>query len=217
MNLTIGVLHGHDLLVIVKIVEQRSEDPPAGIQFVVSNKVRVVALERVKDERLVGLGDLEVGEATAVRQVELCDDGLHAEAGQLRVHLDIHALVGLHADNQLITWDILKNARRDILELDADFGLLLVEGLAGLQDEGHAVPALVLDVCDHGGEGRAAGVAGNRLILLVARLRAVQRLSVLTNDDIARLDGGHGTKNADLLVANVLGGEGDGTLHGEQS
>ena len=113
-------------------MQQRRKDPPAGVELVVAHKVGVVSLERVEDERLVRLGDLEVGEAAAVREVQLRDDGLHAEAGQLRVHLEVDALVGLDADDELVPGDVLEDARGDVLELDADLHLGLVEGLAGL-------------------------------------------------------------------------------------
>ena len=88
----------------------------------------MVTLEGVQDEGFVGLGDLEVGEAAAVGQVKLSDHGLHAETWELRVHLDVDALIWLNADDQLVTWDVLEDTRSDVLELNADFGLLLVEG-----------------------------------------------------------------------------------------
>lgn len=108
-------------------MQQRSENPPAGIQLVVTNKVRVVSLERVKDERFVGLGDLQVREAAAVGEVKLGDNSLHAQAGELRVHLNVNTLVGLHTNDKLVAWNVLENARGDILELDANLGLLLVK------------------------------------------------------------------------------------------
>ena len=130
-------------------MQQRGEDAPGSIELVISDEVAVVALERVQDERLIGLGDLEVGEASPVGEVELCDDRLHAQARKLAVHLDVHTLVGLDADDKLVAGNVLENARGDILELNADLSLLLVEGLASLEDEGNTVPSLVLDVGDH--------------------------------------------------------------------
>ena len=197
-------------------MEERSEDSPAGVKLVITDEVGVVTLERVKDQRLVGLGDLQVREAAAVSEIQLGNHGLHAQARKLGVHLDVHALVGLNADHKLVTGDVLENARCDILELNADLGLLLVEGLAGLEDKGNTIPSLVLDVGDHRGESGAAGALGDRLVLLVGRLGAVERLLVLTDDDVLRLNGGHTAKNTDLLVADVLGRERDGALHSEQ-
>lgn len=176
----------------------------------------MVALEAVEDERLVGLGNLQVGESSAVREVKLGDDGLHAEAGQLGVHLDIDTLIWLDAHDQLVARNVLEDARGDILELDSDLRLLLVKRLSCLHDEGHTIPPLVLDVGNKCAECGAARVLGHRVILLVCRLAAIQGLAVLANDDILGLDGGDGAENADLLVTNVLRGEGNGPLHGEQ-
>ncbi len=141
---TVRILHGMDVLVVVKVVQQGREYPPARVELVVAHKVRVVALQRVEDERLVGLGDLEVREAAPVRQIELRHHRLHAEAWQLRVHLDVHALVRLHADDELVPRDVLEDARRDILELDAHLGLLLVEGC---KDAKRKCLSKRLDVC----------------------------------------------------------------------
>src|SRR5690606_24291928 len=47
-------------------------------------------------------------------------------------------------------------------------------------------------------------------------LGAVERAAVLANDDVLGLDGGHGAQDTDLLVADVLGREGDGPLHGDE-
>ena len=197
-------------------MEQRGEDAPAGIKLVVTNKVGVVALERVKNERLVGLGDLQVGEPPSVGEIQLGDNRLHAETRQLGVHLNVHTLVGLDSNHELVSRNVLEDTRGNILELDADLCLLLVEGLSGLEDERYAVPPFVLDVGNHGSKRWATRVLGNGVVLFVTRLRAIQRLSVLSNDDVLRLNRGHTPKDTHLFVANVLGGKGNGPLHGEE-
>jgi hypothetical protein len=88
----------------------------------------VVALEGVQDQGLIGLGDLKVGEAAAVGQVQLGHYRLHGKTRQLGVHLNVNGLVGLHANDELVAGDILEDAGSDVLELNADLGLLLVEG-----------------------------------------------------------------------------------------
>ena len=213
---TIGVLHGNDLLVVVKVVQQGREDSPAGVKLVVANEVAVIALKRIENERLVSLRDFEVRESPPVREVELCDNGLHAQAGKLGVHLDVDTLVGLDTDDQLVTGNVLEDARSDILKLDADLSLLLVECLSCLQDERHTVPSLVLDVCNHRGECGASRILGDCVVLLVAGLRAIERLAVLSDDDVLGLDRGHASQDTDLLVTDVFGGERDGALHSEQ-
>jgi len=109
-------------------VQQRGEDLPAGIELIVTDKVGVVALESIQDQRLVSLGNLKVGESPAVGKIKLGNHSLHAETGQLRVHLDVHGFVGLDAEDELVTWDVLENARGYILELDANLDLGLIEG-----------------------------------------------------------------------------------------
>ena len=88
----------------------------------------MVALQGVEDQGFVSFGDLEVGESTAVGQVELGDNGLHAQAGELGVHFDVDRFVGLDPDDELVPGDVLEDAGCDISELDADFGFLLIEG-----------------------------------------------------------------------------------------
>jgi len=89
--------------------------------------------------------------------------------------------------------------------------------LASLEDKRHAVPPLVLDVSHHGRKGRAPRLLWHCVVLLVARLAAVKRLFVLANNDVLRLYWCHATENTDLLVTDILGGERDGSLHGEES
>lgn len=109
-------------------MQERGEHAPAGIQLIVTNKVRVVTLEGVQDQGLVGLRNLEVREAAAVGQVQLGHYCLHGQTGQLGVHLNVDGLVGLDTDDKLVTRNILEDTGSDILELDADLSLLLVKG-----------------------------------------------------------------------------------------
>jgi len=197
-------------------VQKGSEDAPTGIQLVVTDEVGVVTLEGVQNQGLVSLGDLEVGEAAAVGQVQLGNHRLHGQTGELRVHLDVDGLVGLDTDDKLVAGNILEDTGGDVLELDADLGLLLVQGLTGLEDEGHAVPTLVLNVCNQRAESRAAGLLGHGVVLQVTGLAAIEGATVLADDDVLGLDSIHSAENTDLLVTDVLGREGDGALHGEQ-
>jgi len=89
--------------------------------------------------------------------------------------------------------------------------------LASLEDERHTIPPLVLDVSHHGCKRRAPRLLWHRVVLLVARLAAIQRLFILANDDVLRLYWCHAAEDTDLLVTDILGGERDGPLHGEES
>lgn len=79
--LTVGVFHGNDLLVVVEVVQQGAEHAPRGIQLVITDEVGVVALEGIQDQGLVRLGNLEIGEAAAVGQVQLGHHRLHGQTG----------------------------------------------------------------------------------------------------------------------------------------
>lgn len=176
----------------------------------------MVSFQSIQNQTFIRLGDLEVGEASPVSQVELCDHGLHRQARQFRVHLEIDRLVGLNADDELISWNVLEDARGHILELNPNLGLLLVERLSGLQDERNAVPSLVLDKCNHGTEGGASRVFWNCVVLFVRRLGAVKRPSILPDDDVLGLNLGNSSEHSDFLVTNVLAGKGNGSLHRQQ-
>lgn len=198
-KLTIWVLHGYNLLVCIQVVQERSEDPPGGIQLIISDEVGVVALQGIEDKRLVGFRNLEIAESAAVCEIEFSDSSLHAETGQLGVHLYVYRLVGLHANNQLIARNVLEDAAGNVLELDTDFGLLLVEGLASLQDERHAIPSLVLDVDDQGTECGASGVGGDGFVVKISGLGAVQRLGVLPDDNVLGLNGRNASEDSNLV------------------
>lgn len=126
-RLTVGVLHGDDLFVVIQVMEYRGENSPTSVQLVVTHKVRMVTFQRIEDERFVGFWDLQVRKPTAVGEVELRDHSLHAQAGELGVHLDVYGLVGLYPDDKLVAGDIFKDTRCYVLELDPDLRLLLVE------------------------------------------------------------------------------------------
>lgn len=213
---TVGVFHGDDFLVVVEVVKERGEDPPASIKLVVTDEVGVVTLQRIQDQRLVCFGDLQIGESPSVREIELSDDSLHAETRQLRVHLNIDTLVGLHADDQLISWDVLEDARGHVLELNANLCLLLVESLSCLQDEWNTIPPFILDIGYHRGKCRASRILGDSVVFLVRGLCAIQRLAVLADNDVLGFNGRHAAKDANLLVTDIFGREGDRSLHGEE-
>lgn len=213
---TVRVVHWDDLLVLVEVVEEWGEDSPGSIQLVVTDKVRVVSLQGIQDQGLVSLWDLEVGEAAAVGEIELGDNGLHAQTWKLRVHLDVDRLVWLDAHNKLVTWDVLEDTGGNILELDADLSLLLVQSLAGLEDERNAIPTLVLNVSNHSAEGWAPGILWNGIVLLVSWLVAIKGLAILADNDVLWLNGWDGLENANFLISDILGGERDWTLHRQQ-
>ena len=100
---------------------------PRDVQLVVTDEVGVVALERIKDEGLVRLGDLRLQEAPLIREIHLRRDRARVQTRDLRVQLEVDRLRGLDADHELIARDVLEDALRDVLELDPDFDLGLIQ------------------------------------------------------------------------------------------
>jgi hypothetical protein len=101
---------------------------PRVVELVVAHKVRVVALERVKNERLVRLWDLVVPEPSLVRQVHLGRHRARVQTGFLGVHLEVHGFGGLNTQDEFVARNVLEDALRDVLELDPDFHLGFVQG-----------------------------------------------------------------------------------------
>lgn len=74
-----------------------------------------------------------------VGEVQLRLLGAKVHAGFLAHHLGVDGLVGLHAHHQLVpTTLVSKNVPRDIRELQAHFGLPLVQSFSTAQDERNA-------------------------------------------------------------------------------
>ena len=63
-------------------MQQWRENPPASIEFIITDKVGMITFQSVKDEGFICFGNLEIREAAAVGQVKLGSDGLHAQSGQ---------------------------------------------------------------------------------------------------------------------------------------
>ncbi len=90
----------------------------------------MVALQAVKDERLVRLGDLRVCEPSLVREVHLGGHRTRVQAWRLRVQLEVNGLRGLDAHHELVARDILEDTLRHVLELDPDLDLGFVQRCA---------------------------------------------------------------------------------------
>lgn len=87
----------------------------------------MIALERIENKRLIGLGNLEIGEAAAVGEIKLGHDSLHTQAWKLRVHLDVYTFIRLYADDKLVAGNVCEYATGNVLELDPNLGLLLIQ------------------------------------------------------------------------------------------
>lgn len=101
---------------------------PSDVELVVADKVGVVTLKRVEDERLVRLWDLAIREPSLVRQVHFCRQRTRVQARCLGVHLQVYRLGRLDAEDELVARDIIEDTLTDVLELDPHFHLGFVQG-----------------------------------------------------------------------------------------
>lgn len=162
---------------------------PSSVQLVRSDKVALVALDGIQDQCLVRFRDLEVGKAALVGEIHLGRHALHFQAGHLGVHLEVDGFSGLHSNDELVAGNVAEDALSDVLVLDSDLSLLLVERLAGLEDERHAFPSRRIDVKHYGGKGRAFGVLGNGIVVEVAWFVVLLASRVLTQQNVLWCDG----------------------------
>lgn len=158
---------------LIDCLQDRRKDLPCCIQLIIPHKVGVVSIQRVQNQGLVRLRDHGVIEPARVRQIQVRNDGLHAQTRLLVHHLDIHGLVWLDADHNLVSGQVGEQVATHVLELDPDLGLLLVEGFATLEHERHSGPTLVMDVKGRGSVGRGLAALGYSLVVEVAGHLAV--------------------------------------------
>ena len=112
-------------------VEDRGKDLPSDIQLIISHKVAVITLESIKDQCLVGLWDLGIGESVLVCQVELGRDGSGDQTRGLGVELHVDGFRRLDSNDELVSCDVLEDSGGDILVLNSDLDLGFVESCGG--------------------------------------------------------------------------------------
>ena len=96
--------------------------------------------------------------------------------------------------------------------------LPLVQRLASLHEERHAVPSRVVDEEGHRRERRALATGRHGLVVEVPGelLVPVSPALVLTQHDVIHLDGSDASNHLDLLVADRVGGHRCRRLHRDQ-
>lgn len=114
---------------ITRFRELYRVDPylPRNIQLVISDKVGVITLQRIKDERLVRFGDLRVRKPPLICEVHLRRHGPRLQPWKLGVHLQVDGFGGLDTDHKLVTGNIFEDTLRDVFELDANLDFRLVQ------------------------------------------------------------------------------------------
>ena len=205
--------------VLLDVVQERGEDPPGLRQLVGPDEVHLGADEHVEDEPLVGVGHPRVLVPGVVGEVEFGLLDVEAHAGRLGHHLAVDGLAGLDADHQLVADGVAaEDVAGDVAELHPDLGLALVEGLAGPQDEGDPLPALVVQAEDGAGVRGGDGALGHGRVVQVAELAVVVRpvgvADILAEDDVVHEDRRDALEHLHLLVADVVGVRRGRLLHG---
>ena len=145
------------------------------------------------DELLVGLRHISVGETFVVAKIKLCCDQA-VIADLLHVGLQVHGLVRLDSEHELVPVSSLVVRKRIFLKLNANFTLALVHSLATLHDKGHPSPSLVVNA------HRRHRV---RLSLGVVRHIGIERVAlILPKDNVVKRERAHRAKHLHLFVTH---------------
>ena len=208
---SVEVGDGLDLLPF-DLVQQRSEDPPGLGQLVGADKVHLRSDEHVQDQTLVGVRQPCLLVPGVVGHVQLGLLHVEANAGSFGHHLGVDGLSRLDPQDELVSFGhAMEDVAGNIAVLDSDFGLALVEGLSALEDEGDAVPALVVDADARGREGGSDGSGRNCRIVEISVpavfVGSVRVTDVLSEHYVVEGNLLTGFQDLHFLVANVIRAE----------
>ena len=196
------------------------------LDFVRPREQGWVPVVDIEEERLVGLRRLH-GEGRAVREVHGHRAHVQLEAGDLRSETQHDPLVGLDAQHEQVRLRLLGRIAEELegraVELDGDLGRALGQAFARPQVERNAGPAPALELEAQRDVGLRERVRGDLGLLPIAHdaMALDPARTVLAAHDVVidlfPLEPVDGAEHAQLLVAQGLGLEGDGRLHGDQA
>ena len=194
-------------------VQNGIEEGPGDFDAVAAGEERGVALERVEQQAFVGVGQDDVGEGLAVAEVHLGGARFGDGVGDLGFEAQVDAFLGLDADGEHVGGEglVAAEAEHDVgrgLELDDDRAGAAGHGLAGAEVEGDALPAPVVDAQLERGEGGRLRIARDAFGGAVA--------VVLAAHDVFEADGADVAEDLGLFVADGVGVERSGRLHGHE-
>mmetsp|Transcript_4173 Transcript_4173/g.15289 ORF Transcript_4173/g.15289 Transcript_4173/m.15289 type:complete len:394 (-) Transcript_4173:383-1564(-) len=147
-----------------------------------------------------------------------------AKTWHLGVDSQVDGFIGLDANHKFIR-DVLNSSltlavhiTRCVTKLHTNFCLTLVQRLARLEQERHAVPSRVVDEQRHRGKRWAQRTLRDGVVIEVRRQNATIELTslVLSKRHVINLDRSHRLDHLDLFVANVFGVQARRFLHREQ-
>mmetsp|Transcript_892 Transcript_892/g.1629 ORF Transcript_892/g.1629 Transcript_892/m.1629 type:complete len:421 (+) Transcript_892:687-1949(+) len=176
-------------------MEEWSEDAPGLNKLIRAHEELLLSLGAIIQHSLVGVAIVGPFEGLVVRQIENLRHDIHLQSRFLDVDLEVHGLVGLNADDELI---YIRRIAKDTVgfrfEPNAHLALPLIQSLSRGHEEGDSPPPVILHGhLDHG-VCRDFGVLGNCLVIEVPRvhslLTVVAELACgeLAEDDILHLD-----------------------------
>eukprot|EP00166_Cyanidium_caldarium_P003890 ctg_381.g135 len=206
------VRHRAVLVALFQLSQCGRELVPGDAQLLAADEERLVAVNDVQQQPLVRIRDIgRLLPGGAVEEVQPRLFQTRGQSGRLAHDAQVDGLVRLHPHHQLVGRQRArqsKDAPGHVLEGDAHLRQPLVQCLAGLDQDRHAVPAPVADVDATGGKCGRLAVGGHA--------RLVQIPQILTDDEIGRLQHVHRTQHLHLFQVDVVGVQRCGRLHGEQ-
>lgn len=100
---------------------------PCTIQLVISDEIGMIAVEGVKNKRLICLWDLGVGKSPLVRQIHLGWNRARHEARSLGIELDVDCFARLDAHYELVAGNVFEDTLCDVMVLNSNLHFGFVE------------------------------------------------------------------------------------------
>src|SRR5579862_782993 len=205
-------------------VDDGFNDAPCGFDHVGALEQGGIADHAVVEQAFV-TGAVGSAEVAGVVEIHVDQAELHDRAGNFGTEAERDAFVGLNVNDQLVGPRIVNGAAAEqsewsAAEADGDFRDAMAEAFAGAEIKGDIAPAPVVNFKFHGYESFGIGVGGDVGFAAVGGNALVvdNAFAVLAADGVLQdfFRGGHldGVEDFGLFVADGVGVEGDGGLHG---
>src|ERR1700719_1890474 len=205
-------------------VENGLDDAPAGFHHVGALEERGVAGHAIAEQAFVA-GAVLGAEIGVVVKVHVDEAETHDRAGHFCAKAERDSFLGLDVNDHAVGFDVFDGgvAEKDegsAAELDNDFSGAFGEAFAGAEIKGNAGPTPVVHQKLQGDESFGIGLGIDVGFLAIARevLAVYITGAVLAANRVGEdFLGGerlNGVKDFGLLIADFIGVEGDGRLHG---
>ena len=132
-------------------VEERGEELPRRFEFVVANEQTLVAIDDVQNQAFVRVREFYLSVSVLVLKIQKSLIESLTQTRDFVIDAKVNRLVRLNANHELVR-DVFDSSlsfavqiTRGVAELHANLRLSLVQRLARLEKERHAVPTRVID------------------------------------------------------------------------